>query len=230
MKQKEPPMPRIHFQQQLADLKDKVLAMAALTQQTVELTIEAYLKRDKGLCKYVRENEAAIDRAQRELDELAYEVLAKEQPMAIDLRFILAVIKINGDLERIGDQSANIAKRTKDILKLADVMLPVDFEAMGEFASRMIRTAVQALIEGDAYLAESVLGMDDEIDRMNRLAHEDLLEMIQKRPEFTNQAMNGILIARNLERIADHATNIATDVIFWVRGADVRHMYLATLD
>ena len=99
-------MPRIHFQQQLADLKDKVLAMAALTQQTVELTIEAYLKRDKGLCKYVRDNETAIDRAQRELDELAYEVLAKEQPMAIDLRFILAVIKINGDLERIGDQSA----------------------------------------------------------------------------------------------------------------------------
>ena len=223
-------MPRIHFQQQLVDLKDKLLAMAALTQQTVELTVEAYLKRDKGLCKYVRENETAIDRAQRELDEMAYELLAKEQPMAIDLRFILAVIKINGDLERIGDQSANIAKRTKDVLKMEEVMLPVDFEAMGEFAARMIRTAVQSLIEGDAFLAESVLGMDDEMDRMNRLAHEDLLDLIQQRPQFTNQAMNGILIARNLERIADHATNIATDVIFWVRGADVRHLYLATLD
>lgn len=223
-------MPRIHFQQQLVDLKDKLLAMAALTQQTVELTVEAYLKRDKGLCKYVRDNETAIDRAQRELDEMAYELLAKEQPMAIDLRFILAVIKINGDLERIGDQSANIAKRTKDVMKLEDVMLPVDYEAMGDFATRMIRTAVQSLIEGDAFLAESVLGMDDEMDRMNRLAHEDLLELIQRRPEHTNQAMNGILIARNLERIADHATNIATDVIFWVRGADVRHMYLATLD
>ena len=223
-------MPRIHFQQQLVDLKDKLLAMAALTQQTVELTVEAYLKRDKGLCKYVRDNETAIDRAQRELDEMAYELLAKEQPMAIDLRFILAVIKINGDLERIGDQSANIAKRTKDVLKMPEVMLPVDYEAMGEFATRMIRTAVQSLIEGDAFLAESVLGMDDEMDRMNRLAHEDLLELIQQRPQFTNQAMNGILIARNLERIADHATNIATDVIFWVRGADVRHLYLATLD
>jgi phosphate transport system protein len=223
-------VPRIHFQQQLVDLKDKLLAMAALTQQTVELTVEAYLKRDKGLCKYVRDNETAIDRAQRELDEMAYELLAKEQPMAIDLRFILAVIKINGDLERIGDQSANIAKRTKDVMKLEDVMLPVDYEAMGDFATRMIRTAVQSLIEGDAFLAESVLGMDDEMDRMNRLAHEDLLELIQRRPEHTNQAMNGILIARNLERIADHATNIATDVIFWVRGADVRHMYLATLD
>jgi phosphate transport system protein len=223
-------MPRIHFQQQLVDLKDKVLAMAALTQQTVELTVEAYLKRDKALCRYVRDNETAIDRAQRELDEMAYELLAKEQPMAIDLRFILAVIKINGDLERIGDQSANIAKRTKDVLKMPEVMLPVDFEAMGEFGTRMIRTAVQSLIEGDAFLAESVLGMDDEMDRMNRVAHEDLLELIQQRPEFTNQAMNGILIARNLERIADHATNIATDVIFWVRGADVRHLYLATLD
>src|ERR1700678_4329289 len=121
--------------------------MAALAQQAVESAVDAYLKRDKGLCKYVRDNETAIDRAQRELDEMAYELLAKEQPMAIDLRFILAVIKINGDLERIGDQSANIAKRTKDVMKLEDVMLPVDYEAMGDFATRMIRTAVQSLIE-----------------------------------------------------------------------------------
>ena len=110
-------MPRIHFQQQLAELKDKLLAMAALAQQAVESAVDAYLQRDKGLCKYVKQNETAINTAQRELDEMAYELLAKEQPMAIDLRFILAVIKINGDLERIGDQSMGIARRTKEILK-----------------------------------------------------------------------------------------------------------------
>ena len=217
-------MPRIHFQQQLAELKDRILAMAALSQQAVESSVDAYLNRDAGLCQYVRENETAINSAQRALDEMAYELLAKEQPMAIDLRFILAVIKINGDLERIGDQSMSIAIRTRDVLELPDVPLPVDFFAMGEYASRMIRTALQSLLEGDAQVAESVREMDDEIDRMNRRAQVDLLERIQRDPEVTPQALNAILIARNLERIADHATNIATDVIFWIRGADVRHM------
>ncbi len=109
-------MPRIHFQQQLAALKDKLLAMAALSQQAVISSVDAYLQRDAGLCQYVRENETAINAAQREVDEMAYELLAQEQPMAIDLRFILAVIKINGDLERVGDQSMSIAIRTQELL------------------------------------------------------------------------------------------------------------------
>ena len=216
-------MPRIHFHQQLAELKDKLMAMAALAQQAVESAVDAYLQRDKGLCKYVKQNETAINTAQRELDEMAYELLAKEQPMAIDLRFILAVIKINGDLERAGDQAMGIARRTREMLKLQQIDLPVDFAAMGEFAARVIRSAVQALLEGDARLADSVREMDDEIDRMNRRAHDDLLKLIKEKPLNTQQAMNGILVAKNLERIADHASNIATDVIFWVRGADVRH-------
>ena len=223
-------VPRIHFQQQLAELKDKLMAMAALAQQAVETAVDAYLQRDKGLCKFVKQNEGAINTAQRELDEMAYELLAKEQPMAIDLRFILAVIKINGDLERIGDQSMGIARRTKEILALDEVDLPVDFAAMGEFAGRMIRSAVQALLEGDAQLAESVRAMDDEIDRMHRRANADLLKLVEEKPQFTQQAMKGILVAKNLERIADHASNIATDVIFWVRGADVRHQLSVSMD
>src|SRR5690242_4935897 len=147
------------------------MAMAALAQQSVDSAVEAYLRRDKGLCKFVKQNERAIDTAQRELDEMAYELLAKEQPMAIDLRFILAVIKINGDLERIGDQSMSIVRRTKEILGDEPVDLPVDFGAMGEYAGHMIRSAVQALLEGDARLADSIREMDDEIDRMNRRAH-----------------------------------------------------------
>jgi phosphate transport system protein len=223
-------VPRIHFHLQLAELKDKLLAMAALSQQAVESAVDAFLLRDKGLCKYVKQNETAINTAQRELDEMAYELLAKEQPMAIDLRFILSVIKINGDLERIGDQSVAITRRTKETLAAEAVDLPVDFAAMGEFAARMIRTAVQALLDGDARLADSVREMDDEIDRMNRRAHSDLLKLIEEKPQYTQQAMNGILVAKNLERIADHASNIATDVIFWIRGADVRHQLSMAMD
>jgi phosphate transport system protein len=101
---------------------------------------------------------------------------------------------------------------------------------MGEFAAHMIRTSLQALLEGDARLAEQVREMDDEIDRMNRRAHSDLLKLIEEKPQYTQQAMHGILVAKNLERIADHASNIATDVIFWIRGADVRHQLSMAID
>ena len=223
-------MPRIHFQLELAELKDQLLAMAALSQQAVESAVDAFLLRDKGLCKYVKQNERAIDTAQRDLDEMAYELLAKEQPMAIDLRFIVAVIKINRDLERIGDQSMGIARRTKEILKHEKIDLPVDFAAMGEFTGRMIRTALQSVMEGDAALADSVHGMDNDIDRMNRIAQADLLQLIQEKPSCTPQAISGLLVAKSLERIADHASNIAADVIFWIRGADVRHQLSASVD
>ncbi len=223
-------MPRIHFQQQLAELKDKLLAMAALAQQAVESAVDAYLQRDQGLCQYVRQNETAINTAQRELDEMAYELLAKQQPMAIDLRFLLSVIKINGDLERIGDQSVGIARRTREAIEIESVELPVDYAAMGECTTRMIRSAIQSLLEGDTRLADHVREMDDEVDRMNRRAHADLLDLIQKNPAHTQQAMNGLFVARSLERIADHASNIATDVIFWIRGADVRHQLSMAMD
>jgi phosphate transport system protein len=223
-------LPRIHFHLQLAELKDKLLAMAALSQQAVESAVDSWLQRDPSLCQYVRDNERAINSAQREVDEMAYELLAKEQPMAIDLRFILAVIKINADLERIGDIAVSIAIRTLDLLDQEPLDLPVDLAGMGDFAGRMIRTAIQALLDGDALVAESVRDMDDEIDRMNRVAITDLTRRIQEKPECADQALPAILISRNLERIADHATNIATDVIFWVRGADVRHQLSLAVD
>ena len=223
-------MPRIHFQLQLAELKDKLLAMAALSKLSVDSAVDAYLQRDKRLCKYVKQNERAINNAQRELDEMAYDLMAKEQPMAGDLRFTLAAIKINSDLERIGDQAMGIARRTKEMMKLEPVDLPVDFAAMGEYAGHMIRSAVQSMLDGDVQLAEQVRAMDDEIDRMNHRAHDDLLKFIEEQPRYTQQAMRALLVAKNLERIADHATNIATDVIFWIRGADLRHQSSLELD
>jgi phosphate transport system protein len=216
-------LPRINFHMQLAELKDKLLAMAALSQQAVASAVEAYLRRDAGLCQYVRENETAINAAHSEVDEMAYDLLAKEQPMAIDLRFILAVIKINGDLERIGDQAMSIALRTLDLIQDENVELPVDIGCMGDHAGKMIRSSIQSLLDGDVQVAEMVRDMDDEIDSMNRTAHLELTRVIQERSNVAHQALQAIIISRNLERIADHATNIATDVIFWIRGADVRH-------
>jgi phosphate transport system protein len=223
-------LPRIHFQIQLAELKDKLLAMAALSKLSVDSAVDAYLQRDKRLCKYVKQNERAINSAQRDLDEMAYDLMAKEQPLAGDLRFTLAAIKISSDLERIGDQAMGIARRTKEMMKLEAVDLPVDFAAMGEFAGHMIRSAVQSMLDGDVQLAEQVREMDDEIDRMNHRAHDDLLKFIAEQPRYTQQAMRALLVAKNLERIADHATNIATDVIFWVRGADLRHQSSLVMD
>ena len=218
-------MPRINFQQQLVALKDKLLAMAALSQQALALSIEAYLTGDLSLCEHVKEIEAAINSAEREVDEMAYDLLAKEQPMAIDLRFILSVIKINSDLERIGDQASNIAQRTLSPGDSPRVALPIDIPAMAEKVGVMIRRAVQALIEADAKLAESVLVMDDDVDDMNRTFQADLVEVMQRNPDASTQALNAIIVSRNLERTADHATNIAEDVIFWVRGSDVRHKF-----
>ena len=223
-------MPRVHYQQQLAELKDKLLAMAALAQQTLDCAMDGYLKADRILLHHVLENERAINAAQRSVDEMAYDLMAMEQPMAVDLRFLLAVIKINGDLERIGDQSVNIAERGHDLLERPRADLPVDMRQMGELTEKMIRFSLQSLLDGDAGMAKSVLSMDDDVDQMNRDVHKAMITMIQQHPEWTEQALSTIIIARNLERIADHATNIAEDVIFWVRGADVRHQLSMATD
>ncbi|MEG9431538.1 phosphate signaling complex protein PhoU [Terriglobus sp. ADX1] len=224
-------MPRIHFQQQLAMLKDKLLAMAALSQQALELSVEAYLQRDAGLCVHVSDIEQAINAAERGVDEMAYELLAKEQPMAMDLRFLMAVIKINGDLERVGDQAAAIVKRCAELQKInpdaGPENLPGHLAAMGALSVKMIRRAIRSLLEGDPVLAEKVLSMDDEMDRLNHETQAALRDEMARRPEITENALNSIIVARNLERSADHATNIAEDVIFWVRGSDVRHNDIA---
>src|SRR5947209_2340770 len=201
-------MPRINFHQQLAALKDKLLAMAALSQQALSLALEAYLTGNLGLCEHAKETETTINAAERDVDDMAYEPLAKEQPMAIDLRFILAVIKINGDLERIGDQASNISHRTQALVGTPHIELPIDIPDMGDKVGVMIRSAIQSLLEADARLADQVLAMDDEIDVMNRAVQTDMVDVMQQHPESSAQALNAIIVSRNLERSADHATNI----------------------
>jgi phosphate transport system protein len=216
-------MIRIKFQQSLDELKERLLVMAGMVEQAIQRATEAYSSRDEQLCELVLLSEPAINRMEREIDGLALDLLAMEQPMAVDLRFILSVIRINADLERVGDQAVNIAGRVQDLGTQANVELPVDIPRLAQLAGAMVRKALQAFIEGDAAMAESVLLLDDQVDDMNRDAFRSLGSLIKDKPELAPQALNALIISRNLERVGDHATNIAEDVIFWVRGADVRH-------
>ena len=214
---------RTRFQQGLDDLRTRLLRMGGLAEQAVDRACQAYIDRDLSRCHLVLEGETQINLIEREIDELSFDLLAMQQPMAVDLRFILAVTKINSDLERVGDQAVNIAERVMYMVELPSVDLPVDISRMAAAASAMVRRALESFIEGKAELAQAVLEMDNVVDRMKDEAFITLVKAMNERPETTRQALDALLIARNLERVADHATNIAEDVIFWVRGADVRH-------
>ncbi len=214
---------RSRFQNGLDELKEKLLRMGGLAEQAIERAMEAYRNRDAKSCKAVFDGERDINAAEREIDELALDLLAMQQPMAVDLRFIMAVVKINADLERVGDQAVNIAQRVLDLATQPETDVPVDIPRMAETVSTMVRRALESFIDGKAELAEAVLQMDNIVDRIKDEAFVVLVDLMNRRPEITRQALDTLLIARNLERIADHATNIAEDVIFWVRGADVRH-------
>jgi phosphate transport system protein len=214
---------RSRFHQGLDELREKLLRMGGLAEQAVDRACQAYSERDLMRCHMVLENEALINAAEREIDELAFDLLALQQPMAVDLRFILAVTKINSDLERVGDQAVNIAERVMDMVELPPAELPVDIPRMAAAASAMVRRALESFIEGKAELAQAVLAMDNVVDRMRDEAFIMLVRTMNENPAVTRQALDALLVARNLERVADHATNISEDVIFWVRGADVRH-------
>ena len=194
---------RTRFQQGLDDLRQRLLRMGGLAEQAVDRARQAYVERDLTRCQMVLEGESLINTAEREIDEAAFDLLAMQQPMAVDLRFILAVTKINSDLERVGDQAVNIAERVMDMVELPAADLPVDIARMGSAVSAMVRRALESFMRDDAFI--------------------QLVKTMNDRPEVVRQALDALLVARNLERVADHATNIAEDVIFWVQGSDVRH-------
>ncbi len=214
---------RTRFQQGLDQLRTRLLRMGGMAEQAIDRACQAYIDRDLNRCHMVLEGESKINEAEREIDLLAFDLLAMQQPTAVDLRFILAVTKINSDLERVGDQAVNIAERVMDMVELPKADLPVDIGRMAAAVAAMVRRALESFIEGKAELAQAVLEMDNVVDRMRDDAFITLVKTMNERPHITRQALDALLVARNLERVADHATNIAEDVIFWVRGADVRH-------
>jgi len=214
---------RTRFQQGLDELKNKLLMMGGMAESAVDHAVRAYRERVPELCQRVFENETRINLAEHEIDELALDLLAMQQPMAVDLRFILAVIKSNADLERVGDQAVNIAQRVMNLIALPRVELAADIPQMASLSAQMIRQALEAFVSGNAELAQQNLEMDDTVDRMNQEIFVAMRKAMEESPAVIGQALDTVIIARNLERVADHATNIAEDVIFWIRGADVRH-------
>src|ERR1700719_3703297 len=174
---------RIRFHQSLDELKERLLMMAGMAEQAIQRAIEAYRTRDTSICDLVMHGELAINKLEREIDQMALDLLAMEQPMAIDLRFILAVIKINADLERVGDQAVNIAERVREMGAFANIELPVDIPKLAFLASAMVRKALQSFIEADAELAQSVLKMDRQVDEMNDAAFYSLSNLIKEKPE-----------------------------------------------
>src|SRR5216117_928516 len=174
---------RSRFHQELDDLRDRLLRMGGLAEQAVDRACQAYIDRDLNRCHQVLEGETQINLTEREIDEMAFDLLAMQQPMAVDLRFILAVIKINADLERVGDQAVNIAQRVMHMVGMPAFELPVDIPAMASSVRAMVRDALRSFIEGDTELAKRVLEADDEIDRINHEAFAALSACMQAKPD-----------------------------------------------
>jgi phosphate transport system protein len=216
-------MMRSRFQQGLDELKERLLEMGGMAEAAIELAADSYRKHDGRLAQQVFEREKMINQSERTIDEMAVDLLAMQQPMATDLRFVLAVLKINSDLERVGDLAVNIAQRSLDLLQEPDVEIPVDIARMTTAVSTMVRRALESFLSAKADVAQAVLEMDSIVDRMKDEAFINLVAQMTNHPDKVRPYLDVLLITRSLERIADHATNIAEDVIFWVSGADVRH-------
>lgn len=214
---------RSRFQQGLDELKERLLEMGGMAEAAIELAADSYRKRDGQLAHQVFDRENMINASERAIDEMAVDLLAMQQPMATDLRFVLAVLKINSDLERVGDLAVNIAQRSLDLTQEPEVEIPVDIARMTTAVSTMVRRALESFLSGKAEVAQAVLEMDSIVDRMKDEAFVNLVTQMKNNPDNVRPYLDVLLITRSLERIADHATNIAEDVIFWVSGADVRH-------
>ncbi|MGO9539011.1 MAG: phosphate signaling complex protein PhoU [Terriglobales bacterium] len=216
-------MTRTRFQSGLDELKERLTEMSITAERAIDLGVEAYLGRDAGTANEVLKLERETNSAEREIDQLAIDLLAMQQPMAVDLRFITACMKINADLERVGDLAVNIAERALAETNLPKMQLPVDLGRMATTAAGMIRRALDSFVDANSELAEAVLIMDDAVDRMNKEIFVSMASLMRSNPQAVDQALDAVVVARALERVADHATNIAEDVIFWVKGKDVRH-------
>jgi phosphate transport system protein len=185
--------------------------------------VTALVNRDEQEAKEVLWKEALINQKDIEIDELATRLLALYQPMAKDMRFLTAAIKINGDLERMGDLAVNITERALSLMGEPPVKPLVDIPKMAGLAEAMVRNALDALVKRDSDLARSVLLADDEVDRLRDAVYQELLQFMQAESTTVPRAVDLMFIAHDLERIADHATNISEDVLFLVKGIDVRH-------
>ena len=212
-----------HFQDDLDALKQRVLAMGGLAEERVREAVRGLMDRDSAALDAVLSGDQPINDLHIELDDRCFKLLALHQPMAADLRVIVAAVKINTDLERVGDLAVNIAEAGKRYLRHAPVKPLIDIPRMGELAQSMLRDSLDAFVRRDIALAEAVLAQDDTLDALKTQIFRELLTYMLQDPATIEPALDLILISRHLERIGDHATNVAEDVIFILSAKDVRH-------
>jgi phosphate transport system protein len=212
-----------HFVEELEQLKTKLLEMSSLVEAAIQRSISAVIHKDRSAADEVFRNEARINEIEIEIDEFAINLLALQQPMAADLRLIVAALKINTDLERMGDLSVSIAQRAKSLMEEPVIKPMIDIPHIAGLVQSMVRKALDAFVNRDADLARSVLASDDAVDSLRTACYHELVSFMEKDPQNIKQALDLLAITRNLERIADHSTNVAEDVLFLVKGVDVRH-------
>jgi len=216
-------MERHHFESEMQGLKNRLLNMGALVEERVHRAIQALMERNLEMAEEIARSDQAVNELQIEIDERCLRLFALQQPMASDLRLITAAMKINADLERIGDQAVNIAERATVIAEHPPLKPIIDIPRMAEIAERMTRESLDAFVRKDAALARAILARDDEVDELKDHVFRVLLTYMMADPGTIERALGLILVSRHIERIADHATNIAEDVIFVVEAKDVRH-------
>jgi phosphate transport system protein len=216
-------MERQHFQQELESLKERLLAMGGLAEDRVRTAMLGLVERDGDLIDEVLNGDMPLNELHIEIDDLCLKLLALHSPMAADLRAVMAAIKINSDLERVGDMAVNIAEAGRRYASHPPVKKLIDIPRMATTAQRMLRDALDSYVRGDMQLAQHVLDEDDELDSLKTQVFRELLTYMLSDPTTIEPALDLILISRHLERIGDHATNVAEDVIFMVSGRDVRH-------
>lgn len=212
-----------HFHNEIEKLKKKILSLTALVEDNLQLAVKSISTRDTTLADKVVDRDYAIDSFEVEVEEECLKILALHQPVAADLRYVVAALKINNDLERIGDLAVNIAKRTKLFMLYNGITVPFDLDKMLKLTMEMVQGSIDALINTDIQLADDVCEADNEMDQMHRDTYGVLKEKIAENPELTEYYITLLNVSRNLERIADHATNIAEDVIYLVKGEIIRH-------
>lgn len=215
---------RRHFSEELDELKERVVYMGGLVETAIHRCMRALTERDPSEAeKVIQGIEPEINALEVEVDERALRLFALQQPLAVDLRFLAAVVKINNNLERMGDLAVNICQAVPYMIEQPFARPLVDLPLMAAKVEGMVRQALDALMARDVALARQVLETDDEVDALRDQVFRNLLDKMLHDPSIVERALSLILVARNLERIADHATNIAEEVIFWVEGVDVRH-------
>ena len=212
-----------HLQRELERLKKRILFLGAMAEERVRMAIKAIEARDANLAEEVIKTDYELDELEVEVEEECLKILALHQPVAVDLRFLSAVIKINSDLERIGDEAVNIAQRVSVLAKREKVNVSFNYSPMAEKTYYMLKCSLDALVNLDLDLAFNVLILDDEVDLMERRTYDLVKGAIRENPERVGYLINFLLISRHLERIADHATNIAEEVIYMIEGEIVRH-------